>query len=95
MWQTLKKLIKDCLTENDGKSYCAFRVSGCALTLSGVPTFIALSIFAVLSNPEHHFDMVAFGTAFGFMMSGLALLAGGVAFKAKGELRDGEEQRAP
>lgn len=85
MWAMLKKLVKDCLTEMDGKTYCPFRVGGFALSSTGIPTFIALAVYTAVKSADHHFDMIGFGTAFGAMMTGLALLAGGVAVKAKGE----------
>jgi len=87
MWSEFKKLLKDCMTEVDGKSYCPFRVGGFALTSTSLPTFIALSVYDVVFHSQH-FDMVSFGTAFGAMMTGIAMLAGGVAFKARGETRD-------
>lgn len=77
----LKKLIKDCLTENDGQSYCPFRVAGALLTSTSIPTFIGSTLYTVFLN--HHFDYIAFGTAFGAMASGLSVLAAGVGFKAK------------
>lgn len=86
MWTTIKKLVKDCTTEIDGKTYCPFRVGGFALSASSFPTFIGLAIFSVVGDPSHHFDMIAFGTAFGAMMSGIGLLCGGVTFKARGEI---------
>lgn len=85
MWATVKKVCKDCTTEIDGKTYCMFRVGGSLLTIMGVPTFIGLCIYSTL-HPEHPFDKMAFGTAFGAIMSGMGLLAGGVAFKARGEI---------
>jgi hypothetical protein len=87
MWAELKKLVKDCITEIDGQTYCPFRVGGVALTSVSLPTFIALAVFSVWKDPAHHFDMIAFGTAFGAMMTGIALLTGGVAIKARGELK--------
>ena len=93
MWLTIKKLIKDCTTEKDGKTFCPFRVGGFFLSASSFPTFIGLAVFAVVKDPSHHFEMVAFGTSFCAMMSGLAMLAGGVAFKGRGEQqRDGDSQ---
>lgn len=85
MFATLKTLVKDCTTEIDGKTYCPFRVGGFALSASTFPTFIGLAIFSVVADPGHRFDMIAFGTAFGAMMTGLGLLAGSVTFKARGE----------
>jgi hypothetical protein len=86
MWLTIKKVVRDCSTEIDGKTYCPFRVGGLSLIGSGIPTFIGLAIYSTVANPDHHFDMIAFGTAFGAMMTGIGLLAGGVTFKARGEL---------
>jgi hypothetical protein len=80
-WSECKKLVHDCLTENDGQTYCPFRVSGLFLNLMGFPTFIGCSLYSVFR--DHHFDMIAFGTAFGAMLSGCAVLAGGVAMKAR------------
>lgn len=81
MFATLKKLIHDCLTENDGQSFCPFRVGGFALSATSIPTFIICSIMSV--HKTGTFDAVAFGTGFAAMMGGLAVLAGGVALKAK------------
>lgn len=77
----LVKLVKDCLTENDGQSYDPFRVGGAALSTLGIPTFAAGGIMSIVKSGT--LDYVAFGTGFGAMMAGLAVLAGGVAFKAK------------
>lgn len=78
---SLVKLIKDCLTENDGVSYCPFRVAGAALSASGIPTYIGGGIVSIYKTGA--LDYVTFGTGFGAMMAGLAALAGGVAFKAR------------
>jgi hypothetical protein len=78
---SLVKLIKDCLTENDGVSYCPFRVAGAALATSGIPAFVGGAIVDIYKHGT--LDYVTFGTGFGAMMAGLAALAGGVAFKAK------------
>jgi hypothetical protein len=87
MFTVLRKVFKDCTTEVDGKTYCMFRVGGGLLTMLSVPAFIGLTIYSTV-RPEHRFDMIAFGTAFGAMMGGIGMLAGGVAFKARGELHD-------
>lgn len=81
MLATLKKLIKDCLTENDGVSFDPFRVGGAALTFASVPTYIWATIHSVLKSGA--LDFVAFGTGFGAICAGLAALAAGVAIKAK------------
>lgn len=80
MFSILKKLISDCLTENDGMSYCPVRVAGFSLAMTSIPTFIFCAVMAGLHG---HFDFMGFGTAFAAMMGGLGVLAGGVALKAK------------
>lgn len=86
MWASLKKLIHDCLTENDGTSYCPFRVSGAALAAAGIPTFLAGAVVAIAHG---RFDPVQFGLGFTSMMSGLTVLAAGVALKAKTDTQGG------
>jgi hypothetical protein len=81
MFTTLKKLVLDCLTENDGKSFCPVRVAGFGLAMTAIPTFITCTLYAV--HHTGHFDFVGFGSAFAAMMAGLGVLAGGVALKAK------------
>jgi hypothetical protein len=68
------------LTENDGTSFCPFRVAGCALSSAGVPTFIGGAVWQIVHG---QFNVIQFGTAFAAMMAGVAVLAGGVALKAK------------
>jgi len=77
----LFKMIKDCLTENNGQSYCPFRVAGCALAASGIPTFLGCAIYATYKSGS--FQFAQFGIGFASMMTGIAVLATGVAFKAK------------
>jgi formate hydrogenlyase subunit 3/multisubunit Na+/H+ antiporter MnhD subunit len=81
VWATLKKLVHDCLTENDGASYCPFRVSGAALSMAGIPTFIGCAIAELVRTG--HFDAMSYGGAFAAMMGGIGVLAGGVAIKAR------------
>jgi hypothetical protein len=82
MWKLFKKLCHDCLTENDGKSYDAFRLGGAALTVTSIPTFIWATIYQVLH--EHgHFDYQGFGIAFGGICAGMGVLAAGVSVKAR------------
>lgn len=81
MFAALKKLIHDCLTENNGITYCPFRVGGFALSASGIPTFIALSVWSSLK--VGHFDVMTFAGGFTTMMGGLTILATGVALKAR------------
>ncbi|SAK98559.1 hypothetical protein AWB80_07551 [Caballeronia pedi] len=81
MFDSIKKLVHDCLTENNGTSYCPFRVGGCALTLGGIPTFLGCAIYTTVVNG--HFQFTEFGVGFGAMMTGMGVLAGGVALKAR------------
>lgn len=81
VFASIIKLFRDCLTENDGASYCPFRVGGFALSGSAIPTFIGCTIWTTIRSGQ--FDAVTFGAAFISMMSGLAILAGGVALKAR------------
>jgi hypothetical protein len=83
MWAALQKALKDCVTERDSKTYCPFRIGGCALTATGIPAFIGLSIHSAIAS--QHFDMQAFGMAFATMMGGISALAGTVAFKVRSE----------
>lgn len=76
----LKKLVKDCLTENNGTSYDPFRVAGATLTSAGIPTFIGAALVQIHTGK---LDLFQFATAFATMLAGLAVLAGGVALKAK------------
>lgn len=88
MISAFKKLLHDVLTENDGTSYCPFRCGGFALSATGIPTLIGCTIYSTHING--HFDMMAFGSAFAAMMGGMALLAGGVAMKARTDNLTGE-----
>lgn len=78
------KVLRDCCTENDGVSYDAFRVAGFALSALGVSTFIAGVIYSTVVTGK--FDMAGFALGFGGMMSGLAVLATGVALKQKTDI---------
>jgi hypothetical protein len=79
MWQTLKKLVHDCLTENDGISYCPVRLFGCGLAMGGIPTYLIGGIVAIHTG---HFEFQAFSIGFATMMGGLGALGLGVAAKA-------------
>jgi hypothetical protein len=81
MFEQIKKLVKDCLTENNGTSYCPFRVAGASLSVLGIPTFVAGGIASIYKTGA--LDYITFATGFGAMMTGLAVLAGGIALKAK------------
>lgn len=78
----MRKLAKDCLTENNGESYDFGRVTLVLFVLTGLPTFIAC-VFISVVWPDHHFDMIAYGTAFGGMLAGVATVIGTTALKQK------------
>lgn len=81
MFAGLKKLLRDCLTENDGASFCPFRVSGFALSSTAIPTFIGGTLWDIYKTG--HFDSMVFAGAFSTMLGGLTILATGVAIKAR------------
>jgi len=83
MWAEFGKACKDCVTQNDGQTYCAFRIAGCATIFSSLPVFLGCVIYSVVHSKP--FDMVGFGGAIGAILSGAALLAGGVAIKSRTE----------
>jgi hypothetical protein len=81
MWQTIKKVVRDCCTENNGTSYCPFRVTGFTFGSLACPAFNLCALWTTLQTG--HFDYMSFGAGFASMMGGLALLAAGVAMKAR------------
>jgi hypothetical protein len=58
-WITIKKIVKDCLTENDGKSYCPVRCFGAAFTVPSIAIFIVAGGRMALQPkfPLHDFAM--------------------------------------
>lgn len=74
----LKKLVKDCLTENNGESYDVIRVITLLIGGSGWLTFL----YKVLSSTAP-FDMSGFGTAMCLILAGVCAAAIGVAQKQK------------
>lgn len=83
MFNTIKKVIHDCLTENDGKSYDVTRVIVALVGGSGFPTFLGCTVYSVYSSPDHHFDMQSFGIAMCAMLTGLCAAAIGIGQKQK------------
>ena len=75
----MPKILRDILTENDGRTYCPVRMFGAGLAGGGVPTFLWGAIEQIQT---HAFHFVAFAQAFGLMMLGIGALGGGVAVKA-------------
>ncbi len=83
MFATLAKVLKDSTTENNGQSFCAFRVAAVTLIATGFPTFLGCVVYTVVRNGT--FDMGSFGAAMCAMLGGCGILAGGVAAKARTE----------
>lgn len=79
----MKKVCKDCLTENNGTSYDMVRVVAAGMVATGFPAFLAMCAYSLYASPDHKFDMVSFGTAFGAMLAGVAAVCVGVGFKQK------------
>lgn len=79
MWETIKKAIHDCLTENDGASYCPVRILGFGLA---TPATITYLVGGGISIYNGHFDFNAYATGFTEMMGGFGVLGLGVAAKA-------------
>lgn len=82
----IRKVFIDCCSENDGQSYDLPRVAAFFMVFTGFPSFLALTAYSVYSGPDHHFDMIAFGTAFGAILSGVAMVTGSIAFKQRSDL---------
>lgn len=81
MFTEISRAIKDSSTENNGTSYDMTRVVVIFMILTGFPTFLFLCVYSTLHRIS--FDMIAFGTAFGGMLGGVAAVTGAVAFKQK------------
>ncbi len=78
-----RKVFHDSCTENDGTSYDLPRVAAFFMVATGFPTFLAIAAYSVYANPEHRFDMIAFGTAFGAILAGVAAVTGTIAMKQR------------
>jgi hypothetical protein len=81
-WQTIKKLIKDCLTENDGQSFCPIRCFGAALTIPSVIIFIAAAARVVFSSGFSSFPFHDFSTSFSIIIGGIGVWSAGITAKA-------------
>ena len=75
----LTKLIKDCLTETDGVSYCPIRVMGVPSALALVATYSITAIHAATV------DLQAFGVGGAALLGGIASLGASLGYKAKTE----------
>jgi hypothetical protein len=76
---TLRKFIKDLLTENDGQSYCPVRVFAFFLSLPAVTLFTVGYTLQILHG---HFDGQGFSTSFATMTAGFMAFGISVAAKA-------------
>jgi hypothetical protein len=77
---TIKKIVKDCLTENDGKSYCPVRCFGAVLAIPSIAIFLVAASRMALQPafPLHDFAM-----SFSMMMGVICTSFGvGIAVKA-------------
>jgi hypothetical protein len=80
------KVFKDCFTENDGKSYDLARFLAAFGALTGIPFFLGMTAYSVISDPAHHFEMQAFAGAFATILGALALHVGAIALKQRTDL---------
>lgn len=76
---TLKKFIKDLLTENDGVSYCPIRVFAFGLSTPTVGVFIAGCIQHMF---HHDLNLQDLATAFSTLCAGFVGLGSAVSIKA-------------
>lgn len=83
MFTQFKKMVKDCLTENDGQSYCIGRVTLATAIATGLPTLCVGALYSVYANPDHHFPMQEFGIGFAAILAGLATAVTSIAMKQR------------
>jgi hypothetical protein len=89
MASELGRMIKDILTENNGKSYCVGRVVLVYSLSLGMPTLCGGALYSIYANPAHPFDMQSFGIAFGAVLAGISTSIASIAMKQKTDT-DGE-----
>jgi hypothetical protein len=77
--QTVKKVIKDLLTENDGQSYCPIRVFAFGLSTPTVGLFLAGALQHMIHGGLNLQDLA---TAFSTLCAGFAGLGAAVSIKA-------------
>jgi hypothetical protein len=77
---TVKRIVKDCLTENNGVSYCPVRCFGAAFSLPSMAIFMVASARMALQPkfPLHDFAM-SFSIMMGAICAGFGV---GIAVKA-------------
>ena len=86
MFAELQRMIKDCLTGIDGKTYDPARVVGYGASALGVATFLFNSVSSVIHT--HTFDAQGFGIGFGALMGGISAVGAGVRWKSGTEPTD-------
>jgi hypothetical protein len=80
VWSEIKKMVKDCLTENDGQSYCMVRCVGAALSLPAIVVFLVASARMAF---QPNFPLHDFAMSFSIMMGVIVTSFGvGIAVKA-------------
>jgi hypothetical protein len=76
--KTLKQLVKDCLTEDDGIHYCGAKVAA----FLALCTYFSMVGYAV--HIAHTLDVGAFGTGLAATLAGCGVLIAGKQFSQKG-----------
>jgi len=79
MFNTIKKVIKDVLTENDGESFCPARLSGFIALFS----YLGIAVYSV--HLSHSVDLVALGTGLATVLAGTAIYLGAKQATSKGD----------
>lgn len=82
MWESIKKIIKDCCTGIDGTTYDPARVVGYG---SAATLVIAYAFALVIRAIGGQFDAQAAGIGSAALLGGVAAVGGGVALKSKTE----------
>lgn len=87
---TIKRILKDCLTENDGKSFCPVRCCGMSLSIPTILIFLyAGARLAIVGDQPFPFH--DFAVSFTVIAGGISAVLGlGVAAKAFTDTRGNE-----
>ena len=78
---TLRKVVTDVNTENDGKSWDAVRLAGSYLLLPGIPVFFWGVVYDSLQ--QHRFNYSGFAWGMGGIGAVILQLAGGINLKTR------------
>jgi hypothetical protein len=90
VWVSFKKLVKDCLTENDGKSFCPVRCVGGAISIPAIVIFLVAG-GRMAFQPA--FPLRDFAVSFSIMMGAICTGFGvGIAVKAFTDTRPDPDQ---